>query len=158
MTSWLKFILISNWELVSIFSFLYPVHGSIPWVFFFPYPSFNWERSWQSNLRYYELHEINHVHLSSVAVQPVFSRSTKGSQSLSGELESGRFLDGTRHLDSMSSPREHSQVTGLQHSASGYEKTLMCCDYFLWLPDPSAIVDKLTPYRDQKGQLHLSCF
>lgn len=31
----------------------------------------------QCNLRYYELHEINHVYLSSVAMQPIFSRSTK---------------------------------------------------------------------------------
>lgn len=97
-TSWLKFILILNCKFISIFSFLYQMHGSIPWVFFFPYPSFNWERGWQSNLRYYELHKINPVYLSSVAAQPVFSRSTKGSQSLRDAVESGRFLDGMQHL------------------------------------------------------------
>lgn len=153
MTSWLKFIRLSNCEFVSIYSFLYQMHGSIPEVFFFPYPAFHWkvdiERSWQSNLRYYELHEINHVYLSPVATQPVFSRSTKGSQSLSDLVESGRFLDGMRHLVSSSSPLEHSQVTGLQDSASGHEKTLICCDYFLWLPDPSTVnSDPIEPKRD----------
>lgn len=63
--------------------------------------SSNWERIQQCNLRYYELHEINHVYLSLLLCSQYFQEVQKKVKSFSGAVQNDRFLDRIPHLASI---------------------------------------------------------
>lgn len=102
LAGWNLFLLLSILNYVSFFSFLchcYQMHEKHFKRLFLSF-FFNWERNQQCNLRYYELHDINHICLLLQCSQ-YFQEVQKKVKRFSGTIKNYRFLDIIPHFVSI---------------------------------------------------------